>query len=249
MRAISGQKSLVARTSHGIAYDPIRDVFMVPQFYGQAILVFRGGADGEEAPIRIIQGPQTQLRNPDKLMLDAVNNEIYVPQGDRVLVFAGDGQGDLAPKRVLGPDKTLGAQLVAIDPVRNLLVVAGGGGRGRQGRFQIFDRTASGDAKPKWVIQGPRAEINFLFGPIEISPRGWIVAGIRTQAELGGDDNFVGVWDMYAKGDVPPIYRIGGPNVLLQQVRGVTLDTKHKELIVTDKRINGILTYSFPEIF
>lgn len=249
MRAISGQKSLVARTSHGIAYDPIRDVFMVPQFYGQAILVFRGGADGEEAPIRIIQGLKTQLRNPDKLMLDAVSNEIYVPQGDRVLVFSGDGQGDLAPKRVLGPDKTLGAQLVAIDPVRNLLVVAGGGGRGRQGRFQIFDRTASGDAKAKWVIQGPHAEINFLFGPIEISPRGWIVAGIRTQAELGGDDNFVGVWDMYAKGDVPPIYRIGGPNVLLQQVRGVTLDTKHKELIVTDKRINGILTYSFPEIF
>lgn len=239
----------MARTSHGIAYDAIRDVFMVPQFYGQAILIFRGGADGEEAPIRVIQGPKTQLKNPDKLMLDAVNNEIYVPQGDRVLVFAGDGQGDVSPKRVLGPDKALRAQLIAIDPVRNLLVVAGGSGRGRQGRFQIFDRLASGDAKPKWVIEGPHTEINFLFGPIEISPRGWIVAGIRTQAELGGDDNFVGVWDTQAKGDTPPIYRIGGPNVLLQQVRGVTLDTRHKELIVTDKRINGILTYSFPEIF
>lgn len=249
VRAISGQKSLVARSTHGIAYDPIRDVFLVPQFYGQAILVFRGAADGEEAPLRIIQGPKTGLKNPDKLMLDAVNNEIYVPQIDRLLVFPGDAQGDVAPKRILGPDQKLGAQLVAIDPVRNRIVVAGPAGRGRQGRFQIFDRMASGDAKPKWVIQGPHAEINYLFGPIEISPRGWIIAGIRTEAELGDDNNFVGVWDANAKGDVPPIYRIGGPNVLLQQVRGVTLDTKHKELIVTDKRINGILTYSFPEIF
>jgi hypothetical protein len=240
----------VARTSHGIAYDPGMDVFMVPQFYGQAVLVFRGAADGEEAPLRVIQGPKTQLRNPDKLMEDPANHEIYVPQGDRVLVFPADGQGDIAPKRILGPDKALAATLVAIDPVRNLLVAAGGGGRGRgAGRFQIFERTASGDAKPKWVIQGPHAEINFLFGPIEISPRGLIVAGIRTDEELGGPDNFVGAWDIYAKGDVPPVYRIGGPNVLLQQVRGVTLDAKHKELIVTDKRINGVLTYYFPEIF
>ena len=253
VRAIAGQKSLVARTTHGIAYDEIRDVFMVPQFYAQAILVFRGGANGEEAPLRIIQGPKTLLRNPDKLMLDPVNNEIYVPQGDKVLVFAGDGQGNVAPKRILGPTPNLGAQLVAIDPVHNLLVVAGGGGGGgglRGGRFQIFDRTASGEAKPKWVIQGPRAEINRLMGPIAISPsRGVIVAGIRTREELGGPDNFVGVWDLFAKGDTPPLYRVGGPNVLLQQVRGVILDPKHKELIVTDKRINAVLTYSFPEIF
>jgi hypothetical protein len=249
VRAIAGQKTLVARTSHGIAYDPIRDVLMVPQFYGQAILIFRGGADGEEAPIRVIQGPHTQLRNPDKLMLDVVHNEIYVPQIDRVLVFDGNSQGDVAPIRVLGPDPALGAELVAIDPIRNLLVVAGRAGRGRAGRFQIFDRTASGDAKPQWTIQGLHAQINFLFGPIEISPRGLIIAGIRTAEELGGDDNFVGVWDLYAKGDVPPIYRVGGPHGLLQQVRGVTLDPKHKELIVTDKRINGVLTYYFPEIF
>ena len=87
-------------------------------------------------------------------------------------------------------------------------------------------------------------------GPIAISPsRGVIVAGIRTREELGGPDNFVGVWDLFAKGDTPPLYRIGGPNVLLQQVRGVILDPKHKELIVTDKWINAVLTYYFPEIF
>ena len=31
--------------------------------------------------------------------------------------------------------------------------------------------------------------------------------------------------------------------------RGVALDEKNKNIIVTDKRLNAILTYHFPEIF
>jgi hypothetical protein len=30
---------------------------------------------------------------------------------------------------------------------------------------------------------------------------------------------------------------------------GVVLDSKHKELIVADMRLNAVLTYYFPEIF
>ena len=31
--------------------------------------------------------------------------------------------------------------------------------------------------------------------------------------------------------------------------RGVTLNPKHKELIVSDKRLNAVLTFYFPELF
>jgi len=249
VRAIAGQKTLLTRSTHGIAYDHIRDRIIVPNFYAQAIQIFRGDADGEVAPERVIQGPLTQINNPDKLMLDAVNNEILIPLRDRVLVFDGNAQGNVAPKRILGPRRGLGAALVAPDPVHDLLVLGGPGG-GFTGRFQIFDRTASGNAEPKWVIAGPNTELQRFMGPIEVQPtRGLIVAGIRTNEELGGPDNFVGVWDLFARGDARPIYRIGGPNVLLEQVRGITLNPKHKELIVTDKRINGVMTYYFPEIF
>ena len=250
VRAIAGQKALLARSTHGIAYDRFRDVFMIPNFYAQAIQIYAGDADGEVAPLRIIQGTKTQLKSPDKLMLDDVNNEIFIPQGDRVLVFDGSAEGNVAPKRVLGPDPALQALVVAADPVHDLLVVGGRGGPNGHHRFQIFDRTASGDAQPKWVIQGPNADIRRLMGPIQVQPtKGLIVAGIRTNEELGGDDNFVGVWDLFGAGDTPPLYRIGGPNVLLQQVRGITLNPKHQELIVTDKRINAVMTYYFPEIF
>ena len=40
-----------------------------------------------------------------------------------------------------------------------------------------------------------------------------------------------------------------GPNGRLVQIRGVALDPKNKSVIVSDKRLNALLTYSFPEIF
>ena len=53
---------MLGRTMHSIVYDDLHDEFVVPQQFGQAILTFRGGADGEEAPVRVIQGSLTQLR-------------------------------------------------------------------------------------------------------------------------------------------------------------------------------------------
>jgi hypothetical protein len=53
-RRIEGQKTLLGRTMHAIHYNEVRDEIVVPQQFAQAILTFRGGATGEEAPIRII---------------------------------------------------------------------------------------------------------------------------------------------------------------------------------------------------
>ena len=149
VRKIEGQKTLLGRTMHSIAYDEIHDEFVVPQQFGQAILTFLGGADGEEVPVRVIQGSLTQLRNPDLLGIDPVHNEIFVPQGNSVLVLPREANGNVAPIRVLkGPDTQLGASALAIDPVHNLLIV-GGTVRGIGSRLLIFNRTDEGNVKPK----------------------------------------------------------------------------------------------------
>jgi len=144
-RAIAGQKTLFARTMHDMAYDPVRDEIVVPQFAAFAILTFRGDADGNTAPIRKIFGPSTQLENTEALALDYIHGEIFVPQDDRILVFDRDVNGDAAPKRILGVpgESDVDAGRLTMDPVHNLLVIAGGGGE-EGGRFQIFERTASG---------------------------------------------------------------------------------------------------------
>src|ERR1051326_2395247 len=119
---MEGQGSLLARVMHSIIYDSMHDEIVVPQYFAQAILTFRGGANEEEPPIRIIQGPHTALRVPERLDVDTIHNEIFVPQGDEVLVFPRSAAGDVAPIRVLkGFPEAVSAEAVAVDPVHNIL--------------------------------------------------------------------------------------------------------------------------------
>jgi hypothetical protein len=60
---------------------------------------------------------------------------------------------------------------------------------------------------------------------------------------------FVGVWNLDDNGDVPPKYRIFGPATTLKKPFGVALNPLHKELIVSDMCLNGVVTFHFPELF
>ncbi len=57
VRTLEGHKTLISRTMHGFSYDPIHDEIVVNSPLSQAILTFRGDANGEQPPIRVIQGP------------------------------------------------------------------------------------------------------------------------------------------------------------------------------------------------
>ncbi|HXH05771.1 MAG TPA: hypothetical protein VNI83_04185, partial [Vicinamibacterales bacterium] len=50
-------------------------------------------------------------------------------------------------------------------------------------------------------------------------------------------------------GPVPPRFTIGGPKGVLQEPRGVTIDVKHRAVIVSDKQLNAVLTFDVPELF
>ena len=105
-RVVYGQATLLSRTMHDIRYDALHDEFVVTNPYAQAILFFRGGANGQEAPVRYIQGPKTQLAGAvysglDRVEIDPVNNEVLVGVGNSVLFFDRTASGDVAPKRVL----------------------------------------------------------------------------------------------------------------------------------------------------
>jgi len=42
---------------------------------------------------------------------------------------------------------------------------------------------------------------------------------------------------------------LGGPKGVLRMPRGIALDPKHKNMLVSDKRLNAVLTFNFPEMF
>ena len=257
VRTIQGDKSWTNRTMHAISYDEIHDEIVVPSRAGQAIMTFRGAANGNEAPIRVIQGPKTGLRQFDKLSVDPVNNEVFAVFGGQVVFFDRTANGDVAPKRILNPPG-LRANHARVDPIHNLLIVGGGD------KIWIFDRTAEGrDAKPKAIIGGgPKSGLRVGQGMTLYPPTGKILVNVPggedegrneteafTPEQIASDRSYIGVWSIDDNGDVPPTWTIAGPKGALRQPRGLTLDPKNKTVIVSDKYLNAVLTYSFPELF
>src|SRR5258708_30518335 len=108
VRVIEGQGTHLSRTMHGIAYDAVHDEMIVPVHLAGAVLVFRGDAKGEEGPIRMIQGPHTQILRPETVTVDVPHGEIIVGEdgGEDILVFRRDAQGDAAPLRIIRGPKT-----------------------------------------------------------------------------------------------------------------------------------------------
>src|SRR5207247_5342606 len=102
-RVIQGPKTLQARTSHYIAVDAVHDELAVPNPFAQAILIFRGGATGNEAPVRIIQGPKTLLTAVDNVAVDPVHRELMTASFPTasILVSRSDAGCDVEQIRIV----------------------------------------------------------------------------------------------------------------------------------------------------
>ena len=226
---------------------------------GQAILTYRGGANGDEAPIRVIQGSKSQIQMPGYgVFVDAVHNETFLVEGrDRpgeeyILVFPRTANGNVAPLRVIkGPDTMLkNARSMAVDPVRNLIAVTSNNG------LLIFNRTDNGNVKPRAIIRGP-GRSRGPGGNFRITSKGWIVAsgGGGEDGENdggarggGGEGNrgSIRVWHITDNGSVPPAFVLTNPNGRVNGGR-VALNPNGKEVFLGSSP--AVEVYSFPEIF
>jgi hypothetical protein len=242
---------------HDLAFDNVHDEIIVTSPLTQAILVFRGGADGEEAPLRVIQGSNTGILGvgaTGKVSVDGENNEILLatPRHE-IRIWDRMANGNVAPKRIIsGPDTQLrngeqntgGGNVPAmrIDPVHNLLLIPAnaqaGGGNGGGGKLLVFDRNASGNAKPKAVILGPvRLGNQFeVYGPNRV-----VITQSRDTLEI---------WKIPESGEVtvePKRIRAVLPRASADT--GIALDPVHKEVIIATAAGNTIMTFLVPEIF
>jgi hypothetical protein len=229
---------LLGRTMHSIDYNAVRDEIVVPQQFAQAILTFRGGATAEEPPLRVIQGSNTRMVGASGLVIDTAHNEIITER----LVFPIDGNGNIAPIRTLQYD------VAAVDPINSLHIgISRAQGGGAQ--LEIYDRNAA-TAKPLRIIRGPHTMLaNANDNRLRVH-NGWILVahdGVQNQPPSGL--SFIGVWSVFDDGDVPPRWTIGGPHRMLVKPRGVDVDPKNQTVIVSDKDLNAVLTYSVPEMF
>ena len=150
-RVIQGQLTRLSRTTHGIAYDATHDEIIAPNPLAAAVVIFRGGAIGEEAPARTIQGAGTGLSRPETVAVDEKNNEIVVANnGDNsILVFSRTANGDVPPKRAIrGPLTGVNGPMgVAI--ANDEIFVANFADH----TALVFPRLAAGNVRPRRVIR------------------------------------------------------------------------------------------------
>jgi DNA-binding beta-propeller fold protein YncE len=118
-----------------------------------SITSYPKGAKADALPLRVIQGPKTQLDWPTALAVHPERGELFVANdtGDSVIVFAVDAKGDAAPIRVIKGPRTMvkNPTGVAVDVANNELWVANFGSHSAT----VFAIDANGNTAPKRVIR------------------------------------------------------------------------------------------------
>ncbi len=137
-------------------YDPLPSAdteYKSGVFHASSITFHAATANGDIAPLRVIQGPSTGLNWPMGIDVDLTHDEIAVANyGDSsIRFFRRSGRGDLAPVRVIKGALTGidGPISVAVDTKNDELWVA----NYRDHSAVVLPRTASGNVKPKRIIR------------------------------------------------------------------------------------------------
>jgi len=245
---------------HDFAYDPLHDEIVITSALAQAILTFRGGANGEEAPIRIIQGNKTGILAVgalDKVTIDPVHGEYFITTPNQeVLVFDRMATGNAEPiRRLKGADTGLkvgqqkdgiftgkgGNPNIRVDPMHNLLLVpvsdySNTSSAIGERTILVFDRTAVGNTKPRAVMH--TGSIGAIY-----PPKQRLISHNRAKGQIE-------IWNIPLSGEVrQPIMVI--PCSLEDRADGgvMDLDPAHKEVIIATAAGNTINTYYVPEAF
>jgi DNA-binding beta-propeller fold protein YncE len=204
----------------GITVDEAaQEVFLTVQ-HDSAIVVYRKGSSGEDAPLRLLQGSRTRLADPHGIALDAKRGLLFVTNHGSVHDSARNS-ADFLNER----ERAERAKLVNWPLDRDFAVP--GSGRTLPPSITIYSKNATGDAAPVRVIQGPRTGLNWPTGIAIDSDRGDLyVTNDTTDAIL--------VFDADASGDVAPRRVLKGAKTGLKNPTGLALDQQHNELWVAN---------------
>jgi hypothetical protein len=178
LRVLEGPHTLLHDT-HGLALDLKRRLMIVGSWgnssdpnvagsgktYPPSIGVYPLEANGDVAPLRVIQGPKTQLDWAGGMVLDVESGDLYVANdvGGSILVFKETDEGDVSPARVIkGPRTGLNHPAGISLDARNREVWVSNMGNSSASAFSL---TADGDVAPVRTIRSaPLGRQSVKFG-------------------------------------------------------------------------------------
>ena len=203
----------------GIAVDEEHQELLLTVQHDSAVVTFEKTATSEDAPIRLLQGEHTLLADPHGMALDTNDDLIFVTNHGSVhQVRAGAvaASGRIRESDLRKSNWPLGFS--------NAIP---GSGKNLPPSITVYPRTASGDAAPLRVIQGPKTQTNWPTG-LAYDPRSH---ELFVANDMG--DSIL-VFSASASGDVAPIRVLTGPKTLIKNPTGVYVDTNNDELWVAN---------------
>ena len=205
------------------------------------IAVFARLANGNVAPVRVIEGGHTRLaRTSHAIAFDEKNDEIVIPNpfAEAVLFFRGNASGDEAPIRAIQGPRTLieDNDELALDTLHGEVIVP------TRQAILVFSRLANGDVAPLRVIAGPKTQM-FRARGIAVDPVNNIIAV--------GNANPQGIliFNRTDEGDVAPRSIITGPRTGIYATKGFAVLPERKELIATVEARGVQVTRNLGESF
>ncbi len=231
---------------YNIAADEGKQELYLTVEYPPQVVVFRKHAEGEEKPLRHIEGNDTGLDTPHGLAVDEkdrllfVNNwghhSNFMVQGTgkffapSIKVYSLDASGDAKPLRVITGDKTQldwpGA--MKFNPENGDLYVANDIGQS----VLVFANapTAKGDVAPARVIHGPATRLRNPTGlALDLKNKEVWVSNLGSSSATA--------YPLTADGDVPPLRTIrSAPEsyraLALGRTNAVAYDPIREEILV-----------------
>jgi hypothetical protein len=165
-RLLIGDKTRLS-DAHGLAIDTRNKLLFIDnwgnisdyrvagsgRFEPPSITVYRLDADGDTAPLRVIQGPKTTLDWPGAISVNPDTGDLYVANdmSQSIIVFHGTDNGDVAPTRVIkGPNTGLTYPTGVFVDAKNKEVWASNIGNSTA---TVYPLMASGDVAPLRIIR------------------------------------------------------------------------------------------------
>jgi DNA-binding beta-propeller fold protein YncE len=205
----------------GIAADEIRQELYMTIQSPSAVVVYRKTASGADEPLRILEGDATELADARGIAVDVTNDLLVVSNhghrqfygGPAVSSWTGTWAAWIAED---GFPQQTGLRTLPRRHVPGL-------GRFELPSINIYERTASGNARPLRVIKGPRTQLNW--------PGHVVVHEQRREIFVANDaDDSILVFRLSDSGDVAPTRVIKGPRSGLKNPAGIALDRVNGEL-------------------
>ena len=224
--------SPAATGTWGVSLDIANNEVGITVQHINKVAVFRRTAEGDEKPLRIIQGPATGLADPHGIFIDAANNEIFVANHDSFhQMESGEGSRNEETAAVARGTYQAGDRPRAAIPLRPST------GKFVESSITVYGRTAQGNAAPVRVIRGNRTELGL---PMKV----FVDAAHNELFVASSGSNSILFFSRTANGNVAPIPKIQGPDTQLKKPVGLYVDLKNDEIWATSPEQHAAMVYS-----